>query len=184
MSVWRQWRAERAAREHARVYVAALLIEPSEADVSWLASGPAAGDADHARWEWRYARRALGMLAAQRDALDDRTASAVSAALTLAMWRNTQIAPDRRDMAARQFNVRLAAYGDALAARSAAEGTSDRLGRVLLGFAGNVAPSPAQVSEAGARIAAHLIDALERLRAVFGAASLPEDVAPSAAAGR
>lgn len=184
MSFWRRWRVERTARERAQAYVAALLAEPPDSDVNWLAAGSAAGDTDHARWEWRYARRALGMLAAQRDALDDRTASAVSAALASALRRNTQIAPERREVAARQFNIRLAAYAEALGSRGSAEGTSDRLGRVLLGFAGNANPTPAQLSEAGARVAACLIDASDRLRAVFGAASLPEDVAPSAAVGR
>ncbi len=182
MRFWRRWRDERAARDRAAAYVAGLLSEPSEDDVAWLATESTAGDADHARWEWRYARRALGMLAAQRDALDDRTASAVSAALSRALRHNTQIAPERREVAARQFNVRLAAYGEALLAKGGPEGTSDRLGRVLLGFAGNPHPSPAQLSAAGARVTAHLLEASDRLRAAFGAASLPDDVAPSAMA--
>jgi hypothetical protein len=177
----RRWQAERVARERASVYVAILLAEPREADVSWLAEGPAAGDVDHARWEWRYARRALGLLAAERDALDDLTASAVSAALARALRRNEQIAPENREIAARQFNMRLSAYRDVLAARGASESTSQRLGRVLLQFAGNDNPPTATLSEAGRRIAAYHIEVSDSLRSTFGAASLPENVAPSVA---
>jgi hypothetical protein len=163
------------------VYVAALLAEPREADVTWLAEGPALGDVDHARWEWRYARRALGLLAAERDALDDLTASVVSAALARALRRNEQIAPENREMAAKQFNMRLSAYRDVLVERGASESSSQRLGRVLLQFAGNDNPPAALLSDAGRRIAVYLVEASDTLRSTFGAASLPDNIAPSAA---
>src|SRR5919108_1973350 len=92
MSLWRDWVAKRALRARARSYVDALCIEPSAEDVAWLAANGTGGDADHARWELRYARRALGLLSAQRDALDDQTASAVAHALAAALGRDSSIA--------------------------------------------------------------------------------------------
>ena len=105
----REWRAQRALRARAAAYVAALFRDPPDDDVRWLASQGTAGDADHARWELRYAKRALGMLTAQRDALDDRTGSAVAAALGRALARDTAIAPGRLRVAERQLNARLRA---------------------------------------------------------------------------
>ena len=71
------WRAARMIRTRAAAYVAVLWRDPAPEEAQWLASH-SAGDLDHARWELRYARRALGLLTAQRDALDDRTASVVA----------------------------------------------------------------------------------------------------------
>jgi hypothetical protein len=179
MRMWRRWRAERAGREHASAYVQSVLTEPAESDVHWLAETATGGDPDHARWELRYARRATGLLAAQRDALDDRTASLVSAALGRALRRDPRIAPERRAVAARQFNTRLAAYGDSLADKSGHERTGDRLGRVLLGFSGRLDPSLAELAAAGTVVAGYLADSSRALREAFGAAALPDDVAPS-----
>jgi hypothetical protein len=180
MGLWGRWAAERAGREQASAFVRALLVDPPESDVQRLAEIGAHGDADHARWELRYVRRAAGMLAAQRDALDDRTASLVSSALARAVRRDPHVATTRRSIAARQFNIRLSAYADALDDKSASEGTGDRLGRVLLGFAGRLDPSNADLEAAGAIVTAFLAEASEALRRSFGAADLPEDVAPSA----
>jgi len=179
MELWRRWQAERAGREQASAFVRALLVDPPEADVQRLAAIGTGGDADHARWELRYVRRAAGMLAAQRDALDDRTASLVSSALARALRRDPGVAAARRDVAARQFNVRLSAYADALVEKNGPEGTGDRLGRVLLGFAGRLDPTPSELEGAGAIVTAFLAEASEALRRSFGAAALPEDVAPS-----
>jgi hypothetical protein len=180
MGLWGRWAAERAGREQASAFVRALLVDPPESDVQRLAEIGAHGDADHARWELRYVRRAAGMLAAQRDALDDRTASLVSSALARAVRRDPHVATTRRSIAARQFNIRLSAYADALDDKSASEGTGDRLGRVLLGFAGRLDPSNADLEAAGAIVTAFLAEASDALRRSFGAADLPEDVAPSA----
>ena len=75
MPLFARWRAERDLQRKAESFVAVLFREPGAADVQWLAEAATRGDADHALWELRYARRALGLIAAQRDALDDRTAS-------------------------------------------------------------------------------------------------------------
>src|SRR5215472_3568887 len=137
----RSWQAERARRANATAYIATLLAEPSAADVRWLTEGAAAGDEDHARWELRYARCAAGLLTARRDALDDRTASLVSAALERAWRRDRRVAPDRREVAARQFNTRLAAYTDAVADKDGREASSTKVARVLLGFSGRLDPA-------------------------------------------
>ncbi len=184
MPLLREWRERRALRRRAENYVAHLFREPSDADVRWLADHGTGGDQDHARWELRYARRALGLLTAQRDALDDRTASVVARALGAALGRDRQIAPGKLRVAERQLNVRLRAFGDALSNREGA-GTGWHLGRSLLEFAGRKeALDPELVAHAGDVMAAMLGDANDALREQFGVAAFPEDVAPSALRAR
>ena len=144
-----RWRAGRELRKRADRYAAALLGDPSDADVAWLAEVATRGDLDHARWELRYARRALGLLAAQRDALDDRTGSVVASAVAEAFQRDPAIAPEMQEIAERQFNARLSAYGDVLASRPGAP-VALRLGQMLLAFSGGpIGPRSAEVSRAG-----------------------------------
>ena len=170
LDLWRHWRADRLRREQASRFVDVLLVDPPPNDVRWLADLAAGGDEDHARWELRYARRAGGLLVAQRDALDDRTASLVSAALARAWRRDPQVARNRREIATRQFNARLAAYGDALSERGGSEGTGARLGRVLLGFAGRLDPSASELAEAGRCLAGYLKESSDALREIYGGA--------------
>lgn len=184
MRFWRQWREEQTRRRRASIYVAALAREPGDEDVAWLAGFDREGDLDHARWELRHARRALGLLVAERDALDDRTASDVGRALATALRYDPHIAPDKRPMAEQQLNARLSAYGDALRARTGAEPTAVRLGRALLTFtaATDAAPFPPEaLAHAGEMLTRYLLEANGALRDAFGAASLPEDLPPSAA---
>ena len=180
MKLLRRWQAERSGRDQAATFVRELLVDPPAADVHRLAEIGTGGDAAHARWELRYVRRAAGMLAAQRDALDDRTASLVSATLARALRRDPAVAAGRREVSARQFNLRLSAYADALVEKSGPERTGDRLGRVLLSFAGRRDPTAADVQAAGGSVTSFLSEASDALRRSFGAAELPEDVAPSA----
>jgi hypothetical protein len=180
---WRQWREEQARRRRASDYVAALTREPAEEDVAWLARFDRGGDLDHARWELRHARRALGLLVAERDALDDRTASDVGRALGVALRYDPNIASDKRPIAEQQLNARLAAYGEALRSRTTAESTGTRLGRALLTFtaASDATSFPADaLAHAGDLLARYLLECNGALREAFGAASLPEDVPPSA----
>lgn len=180
MSFWRDWLAERDRRARAAAYVEALFAEPATDDVAWLAANGTGGDTDHARWELRYARRALGLLTAQRDALDDRTASVVARALADALARDPAIAPGKLRVAERQLNARLRAYGDALAKRAGA-GTGWHLGRALLEFAGSGDDVPAEtVAHAADLLARYLTQANSALRERFGAVDLPDQVAPSA----
>src|SRR6478609_4419409 len=92
MPVFARWRAERELQRKAATYVAALFHEPAPADVEWLTANATRGDVDHAQWELRYARRALGLIAAQRDALNDRTASVVAREISEAFARDQHIA--------------------------------------------------------------------------------------------
>ena len=191
MALFARWRAERDLRRRSLGYVASLLEEPSDADARWLAEVATRGDVDHARWELRYARRAVGLIVAQRDALDDRTGSSVGRALADAFERDPNIATDRLAVARHQFNARLGAYRDVLtsrppaartaAPREAGAQTQTRLGRNLLAFAGGpVRADAAEVARAGEIVLAYIDAAHEALRNAFGAASLPEDVTPSA----
>lgn len=176
----RAWRDGLARDRKAMAVARSLRVEPDAADVAWLAEAAANGDEDHARWELRYARIALGLLVTQRDALDDRTAAEVSARVGRAMAGDTRVAEDRRELAARQFNDRLSAYRDALQLRGGPVSAQDALGRCLLAFASDGART------AGAPLA-YAIELLERyadaaseaLRAAYGEAKLPEDVPPS-----
>ncbi|MEX2181817.1 MAG: hypothetical protein WD771_07225 [Gemmatimonadaceae bacterium] len=174
------WRAARIRRRQAERVVERLRQEPDEADVAWLGDAAANGDGDHARWELRYARAALGLLVAQRDALDDRTVAEIARTYTDALAADPHIASDRRDLAERQFNERLMAYREALQVRGGPVSAPDAVGRCLLAFASDGART------AGAPLA-YAIELLERyadeaaavLREAYGEARLPEDVPPS-----
>jgi hypothetical protein len=140
------------------------------------------GDSDHAAWELRYARRALGLVSAQRDALDDRTGAEVAHVMAAAFETDPRIARTRLELAQQQFNARLSAYRDALGTRAGAQ-ISARLGRTLLAFAGGTFREVDEnVTRGGALLEAYLREANEKLRALFGTASLPEHVPPSAIA--
>lgn len=181
MTRWRDWFGGRASDPRAAAYVAVLCEEPAREDVEWLAAHATDGDVDHARWELRYIRRAVGLLAAQRDALDDQTASLVAGEITRAFHRDPHVAASKRGVAEQQFNARLRAYSDALLNREVGETAAVRLGRVLLGFAGQRERPAADAAEhMGDVIARYRADANHALRIHFGVAELPEDVAPSA----
>ena len=179
-----EWRADRERRRRAAVYLAAVRRDPEEEDVRWLADAAALGDVDHARWELRYARLALAALAAQRDALDDRTGSDFVVALSDAMAQDPNIAPDMRVVAEKQFNERLGAYRDALNTRGGAVGSGERLGRVLLAFASDGARSAGvPLPRAVELLSGYIADANQALRAAYGEAQLPEHVPPSELGG-
>ena len=179
MPLFARWRAERELQRKAAAFVNALFREPDPADVEWLAANATRGDVDHAQWELRYARRALGLIAAQRDALDDRTASVVAREISEGFARDKQIAADKTETAERQFNARLSAYRDGLAARAGAP-TPIRMGQTLFAFAGgSFKLQDDNIVRAGELLAAYMAEANEALRAAFGTAALPEDVIPS-----
>lgn len=175
-----EWRQQRRLRQNAAAYVHTLLTEPDQSDVSWLAERATAGDVDRARWELRYARRALGLLTAQRDALDDRTGSIVAREIGESWSADRNVAAGMRHVAERQFNARLRGIAEAIAARASNEPTAARLGRALLAAAGAPHPTSEDVAHAGGIAARYLEQANESLRASFGTASLPENLPPSA----
>ena len=180
MTLFTRWRTEREFQRKAERFVERLLVEPADDHVRWLAQVATHGDTDHARWELRYARRALGLITAERDALDDRTGSLVARALAEATARDPQVASEMQDIAERQFNARLSAYRDALTARAGAA-TGARLGQTLFAFAGG---SFRQVDDhiirGGELLGDYLPEANSNLRESFGKVSLPENVPPSA----
>ena len=186
LRIWREWRESRALARRVGSYVATVRAEPADEDARWLAATAAGGDVDHARWELRYARRALGLLAAQRDALDDRTPSAIARELTASLAREPLVDAAKLEIAERQFNQRLRAYAEVLAERTAGEPTGARLGRTLIGFAGGGvrAAPPEDISRAGALLTRYLGESSAALERIFGAASLPEHIPPSVAATR
>lgn len=128
----------RESRRGTAGYVEDIMREPATQAVDWLAAAATSGDADRAIWELRYLRRALGLLIAERDALDDRTASAVARSLTQAMQADRNVAAPMVRLAERQFNERLAAYREMMHLRGSQESTTRRVGRALLLLSGSV----------------------------------------------
>jgi hypothetical protein len=180
-----EWRAARDRRRRAVAFLAAVRREPDDADATWLAAAAARDDADHARWELRYARLALAVLTAQRDALDDRTGSDVVAALDEALRDDPRVDPGMQELVARQLNDRLSAYREALVARGGTVGSGERLGRVLLAFASDGARSAgAPLPRAVELLSGYIAEANQALRSVYGEATLPEHLPPSEAAAR
>src|SRR5258708_19708103 len=120
MPVVGRWRDERDLGKKVASYVASLMREPEDADVEWLTRAATKGDADHARWELRYARRALGLIVAQRDALDDKTGSAVARALSDPVARDPSLNAPTLEIAERHFNPTITPYPDRHHSRSPA----------------------------------------------------------------
>lgn len=179
-----EWRAARERLQRARRYVAGALAEPPDDDVQWLATTAAAGDADHARWELRYARMAASVFVAERDALDDRTGSDVVAALTAALAKDERVAPELRPLAERQLADRMNAYREAFFARGAT-GAAERMGRVLLAFASDGARSAGTpLARATTVLDGYVLAANAALIEAYGSASLPDHLPPSEVAAK
>lgn len=153
--------------------------EPVAEEVEWLAREATRGDTDHALWELRYLRRSVGILVAQRDALDDRTPSEALRALLHRMQKDPNVDDTLRELAERQFNARLSAYRDAFTSRG--HGTPIlRVAQNMLAFAGGPIRGDNPVVQRGAELVAdHVAAANEALRASFGAAQRPDDIEPS-----
>lgn len=178
MSRWSAQQLERDWERRASSYVSSLMTE-SEPDAVEQLAARGDRDADHARWELRYLRRAVGLLIAGRDALDDRTASMVGQALARAVEHDPSAAPAMRVVSASHFNARLRTYRDLMGQRGASQTPVDRIGTALIGFAGGDTALD-QGTWAGSWVTAELDRCNEGLRREFGTAELPEDVAPSA----
>lgn len=158
-----------------------LQREPDADAVQWLARHGANGDVDHARWELRYARRALGLIAAERDALDDGTASLVRTALAASLRDDPAIPAPALERVERQLAARVRGYSEALSMRRAGVAVTSQLGTALLAFAGTGSdPHGPGVDAAAGLMRRYLDEANAALIGAFGAAELPTDVAPSA----
>lgn len=180
MPLFRAQAAARALERKAATFAELLHRDPDPTDVAWLAGTATKGDHDHATWELRYARRALGVLVAQRDALDDRTGSAVARAVTDGFLTDPAVDPRMVDVAIGQFNARLSAYRDILQTRAGAP-VPIRLGQMLLAFAGGpIGRNQVEVAQGGEILTRYLAEVSAALQQTFGTPSLPEDLPPSA----
>lgn len=174
MGLWSDWQATRARRQRVEGYLNHLLREPEPAACEWMSA--ATGAPDIAMRELVFARRALGLIVAERDALDDRTAADVTHQLAPVI-----IAEARRSVeTGRAWTERWRAYTAALALRGSPDAPAVRLARVMLSGAGIDAPETAVMVQATQFIQDTRAALNEQLRSAFGAASLPEDVRPSA----
>jgi len=176
MSFLTDWRLARDRRRRAAVYLGAITQHVVPADVEWLSKIAEGRSAALATRELEFARRALGLIVAERDALDDRTASDVAHELAAVIGSE-----GRRDSeAGRAWSERWRAYTGALAARGSAESPAARLARVMLAGVGKEAPTHEQLVRGTQYILAVRSAANEALITAYGSASLPEDVRPSA----
>ena len=169
---------EKEWERRAASFASSLMAEPDADSVAQLAA-LGDGDVDHALWELRYLRRALGLLIAGRDALDDRTASLVGQALARAVEQDPSTAPAMRATSAAQFNARLRLYRDVMGQRGGSRTPIAPLGEALVAFAGGRVARDSDSWSAG-WIAAEFDRCNEELRDEFGTVDLPADVAPSA----
>lgn len=160
-------------------YVQVLMGDPPADEVRWLGSLVAEGEEDRALWELRYAWRAVGLMVAQRDALDDRTASLVARELEDAMRADRAVAAPMLRLAERQLNERLGAYRDMAAMRGTDDAVAERLGRTLLLLSGVVKATSADGERAAQLMAGFFAKAAEALRAAFGGPSPAPTEAPT-----
>ncbi len=173
MSFLSEWRASRERRRRANAYLGAVLDGAETRDVEWLAI---AAGRDVASRELTFARRALALIVAERDALDDRTASDVARELVPIVDGEA-----RRDpQLGRAWSERAREYTAAFVARGSVESPTARFARVLLNGASVNSADSATFASATQFVQISRAKANEALRAAFGSASLPEDVRPSA----
>ena len=174
MTWWGEWRLARARKRRARAYLQVMLGAPDPIDSDWMSG--IARDHGVSQRELAFARRAVALIVAEHDALDDRTASNVAHLLAAVIDREANNGPEM----GRAWIERWRAYSAALAARGGGESISARLAKVLLAGAGIESPTSAQIARATQFIIGTRSRANEALRAAFGEASMPEDVRPSA----
>jgi len=177
MGMWAEWRAQRERSRRASRYLGQLLRTPNQVDLTWL--GSVGVTVPIAVRELTFAKRAIGLIVAERDALDDRTASDVARQLDPVISREARRTVDL----GREWGERWRAYTAALAVRGNVASPATRLARVLLSGAGIAEPSPEQLVRATQFVNETRGAANVALREVFGVASLPEDVRPSALQG-
>ena len=176
MSILSDWRTQRDRRRRATIYLSAITPAVTTSDANWLTAIARGTDNARVMRELQFVQRAVGLIVAERDALDDRTASDVAHQLASVI----DLEATRDADAGRAWSERWRAYTGALAVRGSTEGPTTRLARVMLGAAGVHAPTAEQLDRATQHVQSVRAAANEALRTAFGAASLPEDIAPSA----
>lgn len=173
MGLWTEWQVARERRRRVESYVGHMLREPDPAIQVALEAVAGSGVA---RRELRFALLAIGLIVAERDALDDQTAADVSHQLQPLLAVEARRDPD----VGRLWPERWSEYSAALARRGSPDPPPTRLARVLLQGVGVSAPEAALLSRATQFVQDHRAALNDALRAVFGAAALPDDVRPSA----
>lgn len=168
------WRAARERRRLAERYLRELLTAPGTDDRQWLSTHT--GSIAAATRELVFVRRAIALIVAERDALDDRTASDVSHVLAGVIEAEARASRQT----GREWVLRWRAYSATQAARGQVESPAVRVARVLLEGAGIALPSDALLTQATQFVQTTRARANESLRAAFGEATLPEDIRPSA----
>ncbi len=177
MGLWAEWRAQRERSKRASAYLGQSLRTPDPVDVAWLVSIGVPETV--ALRELTFAKRAIGLIVAERDALDDRTASDVAHQLAPVVSREARGTVDL----GREWGERWRAYTAALAVRGNVEAPGTRLARVLLAGAGVGELSSEQLLRATQFVQNTRSAANVALRDVFGVATLPDDIRPSALRG-
>ena len=176
MSFLTEWRVARERRRRAAVYLGAMTQHVAPADIEWLSRIVEGRNERLATRELEFARRAIGLIVAERDALDDRTASDVAHQLATIISSESR----RDSVAGRAWSERWRAYTGALAARGSLESPAARMARVMLAGTGVEAPTHEQLVRGTQHMLAVRSAANEALRTAYGSASLPEDIRPSA----
>ena len=175
MGLYAEWRHARRRRRCAGEYLDRVLPESGTDSALWLSRIGGERTAS----ELLFLRRALALIVAERDALDDRTASDVAHCLAPLIAREAQA----DSVTGRRWVDRWREYAAALAVRGSAESPSARLARVLLAGTGAETIDADMLAAASAVVQSARVHANEALRAAFGVASLPDDVRPSAMHG-
>lgn len=173
MGMWGEWRASRERRLRAEQYLGTVLREPPAAELQWLQS--LGIPSQRAMQELRFCRRAIGLIVAERDALDDRTAADVAHLLAPVIAGEGRRDPAHGDAWAERWR----AYTAALAVRGSTESPAVRLARVMLAALGLPEPMPEVLQHATRYVMETRGQCNESLRAAYGVATLPEDVKPS-----
>ena len=168
-------RREAKRRQDAAERYLASVLRPADAeDVRWLSE--IAGSSDETvRRELGFALRAIALIVAERDALDDRTAADVAHAIEALVAREARTRAGELDAWIDHWRE----YADALAARGMHEPPLRRIARVLLRRVGVTEPQSPQLVRVVGIVTRDRLAANEALREAFGTASLPEDRAPS-----
>jgi hypothetical protein len=169
-----QRRAKRRRQVAAEQYLTALLLPPDVDDVRWLQSWTGV-ERQVVERELVFAQRAMGLIVAERDALDDQTAADVAHAIDALVATES---PASRDPKA-EWVEHWMEYRDALTMRGRAEPPLRRIARVVLRRVGVHEPGSAQLVRAVGMVTRYQNAAHAALTAAFGAAHLPEDRVPS-----
>ena len=173
MGMWGEWRASRERRMRAERYLGTVLRDPSTTELQWLQSLGVSGE--RAARELVFCRRAVGLIVAERDALDDRTAADVAHLLAPVIAGEGRRDPEYGEAWAERWR----AYTAALAVRGSAEAPAVRIARVMLAAVGIPEPMPEVLQHATRYVMDTRGQCNESLRAAYGVATLPEDVKPS-----